>query len=186
MAELNERGIAGLRSSASRSSVDQSFKVIDVSEKPLKPNVVREGKQVPFVQLNKDIVEAVIAPDVIVRPGQAPRVVRQSIPAGTKVARGASVDLVLAPRQRIPGGVFVGGHNGFAQRNVEDIVGSVLEDEAVVSAVLDFEEPADLPPQGRRVVEAALQNADIAIDDEDPTRSFAAAFRTLKGAAAFR
>jgi hypothetical protein len=113
-------------------------------------------------------------------------VVSQSILFGTKVARGASVDLVLAPRNRIPGNVFVGGHASFMARNVEEIIGSVLVSDAVVAAVLDFDDPAELPAQSRQAVESALANADIPIDDADPTQSFAAAFLSLKGAAAYR
>lgn len=186
MADITIRGTTERRLTGSQLATDQAFKVIDVSEKPLKPNVVRQGKQVPFVALDKGVVDAVIAPDVIIQPGQAPRVVSQSIPPGTKVARGASVDLVLAPRSRIPGRVFTGGHAGFATRDVADIVENLLTDEAVVAAVLDFEDPSELPAQSRSAVENALQEADIPIDEGDPNQSFAAAFRSLKGAAAYR
>jgi hypothetical protein len=165
---------------------DQLLKVIDVSDRPLKPNVVRRGKQVPFVELDQGIVESIIGPGVIVQPGQAPRVVSQSIPPGTKVARGAGVDLVLAPRRRIPGGIFRGGHAGFKDRNVEEIVGTLLANDVVFSAVLDFEDPADLPPPSRQAIEAELEGADIAVDESDSSRDFAAAFRVLKGAAAYK
>jgi hypothetical protein len=186
VADITIGAATGRQITGAKFGVDQSFKVIDVSEKPLKPNVVRAGKQVPFVALNKNIVDALIAPDVIVQPGQAPRVVSQSIPAGTKVARGASVDLVLAPRSRIPGGVFAGGHAALAERNVDDIISGVLVNDTVLAAVLDFDDPAELPAQSRAAVEAALEGADIPIDDADPKQSFGAAFLSLKGAAAYR
>ena len=61
------------------------LKVIDVSDKPLKSNVVRQGKQVPAVALDQKIVDMFVTPDVIVSPTLAPRVVSQSIAPGIKV-----------------------------------------------------------------------------------------------------
>lgn len=177
---------SGAQLKSTTTSASQLLKVIDVSDQPLKSNVVRKGKLVPSVELDPRIVDAVISPDVIVQPGESPRVVSQSIPPGTKVARGASVDLVLAPRTRIPGGIFRGGHAGFMALNVQDIVGNLLVNDAVFAAVVDFDDPDDLPANSRAAITAALDGVGIGVVETDPTQDFAAAFRSLKGAAAFK
>jgi hypothetical protein len=162
------------------------LKVIDVSDKPLKSNVVRQGKQVPAVALDQKIVDTFVTPDVIVTPTLAPRVVSQSIAPGIKVAKGASVDIVLAPRHTIPIDVIVGIHEGFRGRSVGVVVDNILTQPEVVGAVLDFETAADVPAPQRAAIEAALAANDIGIVPDDSKRNFDAAFRTLKGAAAFK
>jgi hypothetical protein len=168
------------------SSTSSGLKVIDVSDKPVKSNVVRQGKQVPAVVLDAKIVDTFVTPDVIVTPTLAPRVVSQNIAPGVKVARGASVDITLAPRNTIPIDVVVGVHEGFRGRNVGGVVDSILVQPEVVSAVLDFETAAEVPAPQRAAIEAALASNDIGIVPDDPKRNFDSAFRTLKGAAAFK
>jgi hypothetical protein len=162
------------------------LKVIDVSEQPLKSNVVRQGKLVPAVALDQKIVDAFVTPDVIVTPTLAPRVVSQSIPPGVKVARGASIDIVMAPRNTIPIDIIVGVHEGFRGFNVGGVVDAMLGQPEVANAVLDFEEPEQVPAASRAAIEQALAANDIGIVADDPKRDFNAAFRTLKGAAAFK
>ena len=162
------------------------LKVIDVSDKPLKSNVVRQGKQVPAVALDQKIVDTFVTPDVIVSPTLAPRVVSQSIAPGIKVAKGASVDITLAPRNTIPIDVIVGVHEGFRGRNVGGVVDTILTQPEVFGAVLDFETAAEVPAPQRAAIEAALASNNIGIVADDPKRNFDSAFRTLKGAAAFK
>jgi hypothetical protein len=172
--------------SATSISAPGGLKVIDVSDKPMKSNVVRQGKQVPAVALDPRIVDTFVTPDVIVTPILAPRVVSQSIAAGIKVTKGASVDIMLAPRNTIPIDVIVGIHEGFRGRNVGGVVDTILTQPEVVGAVLDFETAAEVPAPQRAVIEAALASNNIGIVPDDSKRNFDAAFRTLKGAAAFK
>ncbi|MGH6923617.1 MAG: hypothetical protein ACRED5_07740 [Propylenella sp.] len=162
------------------------LKVIDVSDQPLKSNVVRQGKQVPAVEIDQKIVDTFVTADVLVTPTLAPRVVSQSIAPGIKVAKGMSVDLVLAPRITIPIEIIKGVHEGFAGRNVGNVVDNLLGQPEVANAVLDFDEPEQVPAASRAAIEQALSANDIGIVADDPKRDFNAAFRTLKGAAAFK
>ena len=100
------------------------------------------------------IVDTFVTPDVIVSPTLAPRVVSQSIAPGIKVAKGASVDITLAPRNTIPIDVIVGVHEGFRGRNVGGVVDTILTRPEVVSAVLDFETAAEVPAPQRAAIEA--------------------------------
>jgi hypothetical protein len=164
-----------------------AFSFIDISDKPLKSTVVRDGKEVPFVQLNQAVVEQFVGSAVSVS-AEVPRVVSQSVPAGAKVPRGASVNLVLAPRNKIPVGVFAGGHPAFAAlagvRNVDDLVTTFLT-ATVANAVLDFDAPDKVPEATRTVIANELLAKGVTIDPNDKARDFAAAFNTLKGAAVF-
>ena len=119
-------------------------------------------------------------------PTLAPRVVSQSIAPGIKVAKGASVDITLAPRQDDSIDVIVGVHEGFRGRNVGGVVDTILTQPEVFGAVLDFETAAEVPAPQRAAIEAALASNDIGIVADDPKRNFDSAFRTLKGAAAFK
>lgn len=175
-----------IKSDVKLSSNFSAVKVIDVSDQPVKPNVVRQGKQVPAVAIDQKIVDTFITPDVIVAPQLVPRVVSQSIAPGVKVARGASVDLVMAPRTTIPVDVIVGLHEGFRGRNIGSVVDTILAAPEVTNAVLDFETAADVPASTRAVIEQALAANEIGIVPDDAKRNFDAAFRTLKGAAAFK
>jgi hypothetical protein len=174
---------AGFMAAASK---EMQLKVIDISDKPLKSNVVRQGRQVPAVALDPRAVDAILGPEVIITPGQAPRVVSQSIPPGTKVARGAGVDISLAPRSTIPIDVIVGFHPDFRGKNVGGVVEVILANRQVSDAVLDFDNAADVPAATRAVIEQTLTTNQVGINNDDPTRSFEAAFLTLKGVAAFK
>jgi hypothetical protein len=174
------------RISKSKASSLSDLKVIDVSDKPLKSNVLRQGKQVPAVELNRRIVDAFATADKVVTPTLAPRVVSQSIAPGVKVAKGASVDITLAPRHTIPIDIIVGWHEGFGERTVGGVIEEILNKPDVVEAVLDFEEPEQVPAASRAAIEQALAANNIGIVADDPKRDFNAAFRTLKGAAAFK
>ena len=180
------RDFRATSSAFSASSASSGLKVIDVSDKPMKSNVVRQGKQVPAVALDQKIVDTFVTPDVIVTPTLAPRVVSQSIAPGVKVARGAGVDIVLAPRNTIPVDVIVGVHEGFRGRNIGGVVDSILTRPEVVSAVLDFETAEEVPAAERAAIEQVLASNNIGIVPDNSKRNFDAAFRTLKGAAAFR
>src|SRR5262245_9380667 len=83
---------------------------VDLSTKPAETQVVREGFKVPTVDLVPDALRDYLA---IIPKGQ-PRVVTQSVAAGTTVTRGTTIDLVLVEPGTIPGKIFDGHHLGLA------------------------------------------------------------------------
>ena len=79
-----------------------ALKVIDVSEKPAQANVVREGKLVPAVTTNATALQNWVNVGVIRPVEDLRRVVSQTIPAGTRVTRGTTVDILMAEPRLIP------------------------------------------------------------------------------------
>jgi hypothetical protein len=161
-------------------------RVIDLSEKSLKPNIVREGAQVPVVTLDPDLLKQIVRPDTIIDAREAARVVSQSVPPGTRVKKGATIDLVLAARFQIPVSVIAGAHRDLAPQNLDQINKGLLADPIVAELVKKFEKPEDVPAEQRAALEGKLKSGGVTLDPADPSRTYAAAFNTLKGASAFR
>jgi hypothetical protein len=178
--------IAGRTTTGLRLRTGGDVRFVDISEKPKQANIVRAGKQVPYLALDKSRLADFINVGDLVTPSAAARVVSQSVETGTKVPRGTVVDLVLAARSVVPVELIPGAHRGFAERTMDDLVVSFLSDRAIGDAVLNYEQPEDVPEAERQAMEAQLATRDIPIDPADSAQDFGAAFRALRGAAAFR
>jgi hypothetical protein len=170
----------------SGTSTPTPVKVIDLSEKSLKPNIVREGVQVPVVTLDPDLIKQIVRPDTLIDARESSRVVSQSIPPGTRVKKGATIDLVLAARFQIPVSVISGAHKDLAPQNLDQINKGLLIDPIIADVVKRFEKPEDVPVETRTALEERLKKGGVTLDPADPGRTYAAAFNTLKGASAFR
>jgi len=168
--------------------VSGAIKVIDVSEKPAQANVVREGKLVPAVTTNATALQNWLNLGVIRPVEDLRRVVSQTIPAGTRVARGVAVDLLLAEARLIPLDVLDRPHRGLVDRGftVQSIADDFLGDAEIRNAILDASTPEALSPASQQRIRNAFTQRDLTVDDGDPARDFNSAFRTLKSAAAFR
>ena len=169
-------------------NVAQAIKVVDVSTKPAQANVVREGKLVPSVATDATALKNWLDLGVV-RPAEGlARVVTQSIPSGTRVARGTTVDILLSEPRLIPINVLERPHRSLVDRGVtvQNVVDDFLTDAEIRNAVLDNDRPETLPPATQERIRTAFRGRDVLIDDGDPSRDFGAAFRTLKTAAAFR
>src|SRR5687767_5968179 len=90
--------------------------VVDLSPEPAKAKVVREGYQVPRAPLDAQKAAFLVDELIGILPEQTPRVLAQSIPAGSKVAQGTTVDLVLAPTDVIPFDIFADVHQDLKGR----------------------------------------------------------------------
>jgi hypothetical protein len=166
----------------------QPIKVIDVSERPAVANVIRDGRQVPAVTTNPTQLQSWLDIGIIRPIEDTRRVVTQSIPAGTRVARGASVDLLMAEPRLIPVQVLDRPHIGIVEFNytVEEVLNTYLTDAEIRTAVLDADSATTLAPAMQTRLRNLFAERNSPIDDGDPQRDLGAAFRTLKSAAAFR
>jgi hypothetical protein len=167
-----------------------SFKVagkvqlVDLSEKAASANIVREGLTMPSVTLDRDALDRFVLED-IVRPSSAPRVVSQSVQAGTAVPRGTVVDLFLAPRQSIPGTLIPAPHRDIAAGTIDGIVTGVLSERVMRERVAKYETLEQMPEAERAAFRNDLERQNVPLDDGQPDRSADAAFRTMKAALAF-
>lgn len=94
--------------------------------------IVRDGKPVGQVQVNQDKVSGVL---VGFRPVNS-RVVTQSIAAGTPVARGTAVDLVLAEPSRIPIDVVDGIHAALIEETMASMYDRFLKNDPELTNIV--------------------------------------------------
>lgn len=177
--------MAGITRAGLLGALTQDVRLLDVSDKPAKAKVVREGFQVPPAAIDPAKAGFFLDNLVVVTPTDQPRVVSQSIPAGTRVTAGTVVDLTLAPRNTVPFSIFENIHVELAESPIVRL-DPALDDPEVRRALLAAEKPDDLTPADRARVRERLSATDIAIDDSDPARSFDKAFNAARSALAFR
>lgn len=160
--------------------------LVEVDDKPAVAKVVRDGFQVPAVQINQQATEFFLGGLVALQPRQTPRVVSQSIKAGTKVNAGTVVDLILAPPTAIPFTIFDNVHRDLRNRNVAALTDGILQDAATRQTLLKYEKAADVPAAEKTALTAQFRGANIGVDEAAPETSFEAAFNSARGALAFR
>jgi hypothetical protein len=83
--------------------------VIDIGDQATQAAITRNGAPVPIIAIPPDNLQIVH----LVPPVFSPRVVSQTIPAGTRVPQGTSVDLVLASPTILPMSIIPGIHPYF-------------------------------------------------------------------------
>ena len=158
---------------------------IDISEKPTKAKVVREGFQVPPVVLDDKKATFVLENLPTVQPKAAPRVVSQSIPPGTKVTPGTVVDLILAPKDVIPFDIFEAVHADLKLKNLNH-VDDVVENVAVREVLLKRESASEVTTEEKQLLVTEFQKKGITVNEADSNRTFDKAFSNVRSAVAFR
>jgi hypothetical protein len=159
-------------------------RVVDVSAKTVVPTVVRAGEEVKSPQLNTDKVSDLVGRLVPITRVKVPRVVSQSIPAGTRIPKGTPVDLVMVPVSDIDFSLFDTVHDDFKVKAVDSIL-PLLADPAV-EAILKKERPEDLTEAERATLTTKLAPLGVQVDDAVAGKGLNLAFQSLQSAKAFR
>ena len=160
--------------------------LIDLSPQPALAKVVREGFAVPAVALNPAKANFFIDNLALIDVRQEPRVVSQSVPAGTKVLPGQSVDLVLALTRDIPIGIFELPHRDLRDKALNVLTDGLLQDTTVRQTLLKYTSPAEVPVAEKTALVAQFSQQGIHVDETSADTGFAAAFNTARSALAFR
>lgn len=158
---------------------------VDLSDKVAKSTIFRGGFQVPTVEFDTSKLDFHLGDLIVEPPRGSPRVFLQSLSPGTKVPRGTAVDLVFARSIDLPFDVIKDVHVALKDRPL-DAAAALLDDPTVREPLLKYDRPDDVPLAERNGLIAKFNAAQIPIDEADPGRTFAKAFGSLKGAAAFR
>lgn len=103
------------KASAVRSTQDVVF--IDVGARKIESKVVRNGVPVGVHRINPDVLKNII----IDRPLVSFRIISQSVPAGTAVPQGTTIEVTMARPGGLPVGVISGVHLDLVERNIEDV-----------------------------------------------------------------
>jgi hypothetical protein len=160
--------------------------VIDLSPEPAKAKVVREGYQVPQVALNPQVSSFFLDNLKPIPPRQEPRVVAQTIPAGTKVLPGTAVDLVLATTTTIPFDIFDTVHASLKGQTIS-VLDPLLDNATVRQTLLKYNSAADVAPEDKVALVAAFNQSEVLpVNEANSTTSFQAAFASARSALAFR
>jgi len=160
--------------------------LVDLTEKSAKAKVVREGYQVPPAALDKNKAQFEFDNYEITPPKTLPRVVSQSVPAGTKVSSGTVVDLVLVPRSGVRFDIFEGVHADFKGKSVEFMTEGMLEDSKTRQILLTHENAADIPAADKTFLQGLFNDSGISFDETKEDKSFKSAYDTARGALAFK
>ncbi|QSQ26050.1 hypothetical protein JY651_14475 [Pyxidicoccus parkwayensis] len=155
---------------------------IEVGSKAAEMVIVRDGVEITAPQLNLSRVDAYVERLKPVVAFSTPRVVQQSVKPGTRVAKGTVVDLVLVPPTNIELGLVDKAHVGFQHRTVDQVAPYVEQARSILERRATA---ADLTDNERAQMYGILQQADIVLNDADPTTSLDAAYRVLQGAKAY-
>lgn len=165
----------------------QSKFFIEISETPEKSTIVADGKAIPVAKVNQARIAEFLEPLEEPTAVAVQKVMFQSIAPGTAVPKGTVVNVTLVPFGEIPIQIFDNPHTDLAERPVASIaLSEALEDPAVRDILVKRDRPQDTTPEERKIVEAALRNLDIEINDSDPGRSYDRAHETARNALAFK
>jgi len=159
---------------------------IDLTEKAAKAKVVREGYQVPAAAFDKSKAAFQFDEFVEISPKDLPRIVSQSVPAGTKVTKGTVVDLVLVPRSSVPFDIFEGVHSDLKGKNVEFLTEKMLADAKARQILLTYENADDVPPTDKTYLQTLFDQQQVTFDESKTDKNFKSGYNSARGALAFR
>jgi hypothetical protein len=142
-------------------------------------NISRNGVQVPIVNLDPAALTTALGHTAPVPA----KVVSQSIPAGVSVAKGASIDLVLAEPSSIQISVLQDAFQPFATQTLDDVYKNVVRDNTAVQSVLARNaSAATMSTQDQATLTSALGDVSLTTD---PGHDISSAFHTLQAAFTF-
>ncbi|MEO8370926.1 MAG: hypothetical protein ABI806_17215 [Candidatus Solibacter sp.] len=162
-----------------------AVQLIDLSDKPAKAMVVRQGFEVPGIKTDQKRVDQIIGALVNVPTLDLPRVVSQGIPAGTKVTAGTVVDLILAPRKKIPFDIIDAVHMDLTGRDLTTM-DTLFADQSAKKTLQTYENASDVPAAEKSHLILALGGVNVGVDDANPGKTFEKAFDAARGALAYQ
>lgn len=153
----------------------------ELGEPKKKANITREGIDIPAIEVQEDRFTDFFAD----KPRVVNKVVKQSVAAGTVVQEGTTVDLVLAPPQDIPLGVYRGGHLGLADETMANVFERLYREQPEVQGIVAKRSDAsDLTSEDRQVLVAVMRDQGIAVGEE-PGQRVEDAFQSIQYAVTF-
>ena len=178
------RSSVGSKAAAASSAAfekPQTTVFVDVGARKIDANITRDGVAITALPIDLDALDDIITG----RPQVRTKVVSQSIPAGTPVRVGSTVDLVLAQPSQVPIRIIEGVHVELRERTFDSIYSTTIAQNAELRRVLArTADPETLTPTDAQVVRSALNTMDISVTDE-PGRDLNAGFIALKAGMTF-
>lgn len=174
-------GAQAQQASAAPVTAQSSTVFVELGAASQQANIARNGIQVPIVQLDPAALQNVL--------GQTQRVVAkvvsQSIQPGVSVAKGTTIDLVLAEPSSIKVSVLQNSFVPLAAQTLDDVFKNVVRDNPQVQSVLARNTVATaLSTADQATLTTALATAGAPVST-DAGHTIDAAFHTLQAAFTF-
>jgi len=180
---MSERNSA-LFDVARRSSATKIF--IDLDDKPVVADVVRNGYKVPTVLANKELLREFVSGLEVLKPTASPRVLNQSIAPGTKVGVGTEINLVMAAGKDVRIGIFDGVHVDVRDQSVATLLDKVKGETNLRNLVLKYEAVTDIEPDDQTAMAKLMkEKAGMTIDETKDGKHFRHAYTAMRAAYAF-
>lgn len=163
--------VSGLRASAASASLPV---YVDVGSRKIDSQIERDGVPIGVLAVNNDVLNEAI----LTRPILQVKVVSQSVPAGTPVPVGTSVDLVMAFPGTLPVGVIDGVHTHFRELAISDAYTTLVAGNPVVNRIVTHAAAGQLSAEDATAVKEIFSKAQVDVNDE-PGTDINAAVATL-------
>lgn len=130
---------------------------VQLGESRTNANIKRNNYAIPSFELDQDVID-----DIVIGPIIRNKVVSQSIAPGTVVAKGTTIDLVLAPASSLPGRIIPNGHIFLAEQTMEQAYDLYLRDDPVMRRLLERNpDPDNMSTTDRAIVEERAGQAEL-------------------------
>lgn len=173
-------GLKNVRSAAAaRATATPVF--VDVSEKATTAQVSRAGFNVGEILVRPDVLDGVLGTRPVVRT----KVVSQSIVAGTAVARGTAIDIVITRTDDLPLTIIPGIHEAFTNLTVGALFGQFEQNAVVRDIVKRRTDPSQLTATEQTQLATALEGNGVQIGT-DTSNDLTSAFTALQAAFTFQ
>jgi hypothetical protein len=154
---------------------------VELGEAAQKAQIARDGVGVPQVKVNADVLSGII----VGRPEFVTKVVSQSVPPGTAVPKGTSIDIVLVQPGFLPTNVFTDTHTGLAGQPIGAVFENFLQNNPELrNVVARNDSPDTLSDADKSAIQAAFAAQNVPLSDT-PGQTMEQGFKTLQAAFAF-
>ena len=147
---------------------------VDVGSRKIESQIERDGVPIGVLPVDTDVLNEA----VLVRPILKVKVVSQSIPPGTPVPVGTTVDLVMAFPGSLPVGVITGVHEAFKNITISDAFTKLVADNPLVNRIVTHASEGQLSPEDTNAVKKIFADAQVEVTDV-PGKDINAAVTTL-------
>ena len=139
----------------------------------------KESKVVPLIEAEVLLADPIFKPTV-------DKVFSQTPKAGTMMARGTKVNLVLVAREAGKVGMLDKAHEALAEATLVDVYDKfVKEDPDIQVAAEKYAQGKDLTDDEKDLVRAKFEAEEIQLDEANTGRNFDAGMKALAGAVKF-
>jgi len=181
-AELDQAKTARTASTAKAASARAAAPIfVDVSEKATTAAVTRAGFNLGEIGIRPDVLDDVLTTRPIVRT----KVVSQSIIAGTAVARGTAIDIVITRTDDLPLTIIPGIHTAFTELTVGELYTQFEQNAVVRDIVKRRTDATQLTATEQTQLATALTGSGVEVGT-DTTNDLTSAFAGLQAAFTFQ